>query len=573
MNQTLKISITRGGCRFATPLYLGAKYVISFDGERSGEASSVLFTKPRSEDATKAGTMSALAQSEYDSTVGGITLNLNKQVLLDWFKDNGACDVDGYVDAHCYVFDADGAILADAGVAIEWKPVQFVVDESGIAEWGGLDERITAVEGKTSDNKNAIDVLKDEVKKLDATDKKNLQEAKDYAKDADDTNLAVLRGEIGELKGSVTSVQMVHEEGAPSTGNTYHKVTVVQEDGVWTLGVKQEAEPFSATDTGAFAMLEADQNFTGANTFTGSDKGVVVADGAKLSVQSTGSMEVAGAATFSGTTKVPTAATTSNDTTAASTSWVRTWVSAYLPSSIQSAKTDLLKNENTWSGAQTFAVKTTRLKAPTIDVTSTPTTAIYEPQLLLCDKNLVRMGAIEGFMTNTGNIGISLGATKGNANSNISITYAADETSATVSVNANKLTIPTATISSTAAEAVNLKAMLAMGRYLYVYKNVSLTTTAQTVTVSDLYPNATYTVWICGMTKNASYYNCYCGVSSSKTTTVSLATPSVLAYAQRIVYAITVKSNASGVAYIYNAKVANANIVVGTLMLRCEGFS
>lgn len=579
MEQVLKISIARGGCRFATPLYLGAKYVLTFDGERADEAKSVLFVKPRSDDASKSDTMSALAQSEYDSTVSGISLNLNKQVLLDWFEDCGACDVDGYVDAHCYVFDADGAILADADVAIEWKPIQFVVDETAIQEWSDLDDRLVTVEEKTAEHSSSIADLQDKADALAAADKANLQEAKDYAKESDDVNLALIRGEIGELKGSTTSVQMVHEEGAATTGKTYHKITAVQQDGVWTLGVKQEAEEFSATDTGSFAMLEADQNFTGLNTFSGSDKGVVVSGGAKVDVTSSGSVKVAGSATFTGDTNVPTASADATGTVAASVGWVRTAFSTLFSTAWATAKAAFLSAANTWSGKQTFTGDAA-LKSSAVEAGTVPATTLYGPHLSLQDKNGMAVGLLHGTFEDSGdggNYGVSLEAqSKANGRkAGVFAGFDADEYSV-VRLVGNSVEVPDPT--TTASDFLDVKGDMAMCfsafmrlmPYLRVRKNVSPTTTSTLQTFSGGFvPNATYSVKFIGLTKSASYVLFYARPTTQATVnTFTMANPSAVAYSVRTVSKATggatmeVTANASGQVgmYIY---VANANVVIG----------
>ena len=614
MEQVLKISIARGGCRFATPLYLGAKYVLTFDGERADEAKSVLFVKPRSDDASKSDTMSALAQSEYDSTVSGISLNLNKQVLLDWFEDCGACDVDGCVDAHCYVFDADGAILADADVAIEWKPIQFAADETAIQEWSDLDDRLVAVEEKTAEHSSSIADLQYKADALAAADKANLQEAKDYAKESDDVNLALIRGEIGELKGSTTSVQMVHEEGAATTGKTYHKITAVQQDGVWTLGVKQEAEEFSATDLGAFAMLEANQNFTGLNTFTGSNKGISVSGGAKVDVASTGSVKVSGGATFTGattftgtttftgattftrdtkftgtttftgattftgTTEVPTASAEATGTVAASVGWVREVFSTLFDAVWSTAKAAFLSAANTWSGKQTFTGDAA-LKSSAVEAGTVPATTLYGPHLSLQDKNGMAVGLLHGTFEDSddgGNYGVSLEAqSKANGlKAGVFAGFDADENSV-VRLVGNSVEVPDPT--TTASDFLDVKGDMAMCfsafmrlmPYLRVRKNVSPTTTPTWQAFSGGFiPNATYSVKFIGLTKSTSYVLFYARRSTGVFKTFTLASPSAVAYSVRTVSEATdgtkieVASDASGEIdmYIY---VANANIVIG----------
>ncbi len=581
MEQVLKISIARGGCRFATPLYLGAKYVLTFDGERADEAKSVLFVKPQSGDAHKSDEMSALAQSEYDSTVSGISLNLNKQVLLDWFEDCGACDVDGYVDAHCYVFDADGAILADADVAIEWKPIQFTVDDTAISEWNDLDDRLVAVEGKSAEHSSSIADLQDKADALAKADKANLQAAKDYAKESDDVNLALLRGEIGELKGSTTSVQMVHEEGAAATGKTYHKVTAVQQDGVWTLGVKQEAEEFSATDTGAFAMLEADQNFTGLNTFTGSGKGISVSGGARVDVASTGSVAVAGSATFSGTTNVPTAATDATGTIAASVGWVRTAFSTLFSTAWASAKAAFLAAANTWTGKQTFAGDAA-LRSSAVAAGTVPATTLYGPHLSLQDKNGTAVGLLHGTFEDSGDgghYGVTLEAQSKSSGLKAGVFAGFDASDGSVvRIEGDSVEVPDPTaeaddfIGVTGAKAMCFSAFMNLMPYLRVRKNVSPTTTSTLYTFSGGFiPNATYAVKFIGMTKNVSYVGFYARPTTQiAVNAFTMANPSAVAYSVRTVsqttggLTMTVDADDTGTVQMY-IYVANTNVVIGCI--------
>ena len=271
MNQTLKISITRGGCRFATPLYLGAKYVIAFDGDRADEAKSVLFVKPQSEDARKSDTMSALAQSEYDSTVGGITLNLNKQVLLEWFEDSGACDVDGYVDAHCYVFDADGAILADACVTIEWKPVQFVVDEKGFDDWSELEKRLAGVEEQAATHDVNIADIQADITDLQEADTANLEKAKADAKEKVDTAFQDARTYADNIKMQLARMQYVKcDDESSETQEIYHRVFLTKNDrGEHVIAIDDEKKSIEGTDptTAKYVYTDTKQTITGDKTF------------------------------------------------------------------------------------------------------------------------------------------------------------------------------------------------------------------------------------------------------------------------------------------------------------------
>ena len=128
MNQCLKISITRGGCRFATPLYLGSSYVLSFEGDRSDEASRVVFVNPLSKDSADIDGIVVLAESIIvdEETI----LSLNRNALVEWFKSNSAFGVESTVDAHCYVFNDKGDVLADSPVTIEYSPTLFIIDSN-----------------------------------------------------------------------------------------------------------------------------------------------------------------------------------------------------------------------------------------------------------------------------------------------------------------------------------------------------------------------------------------------------------------------------------------------------------
>ena len=167
MNQCLKISIARGGCRFATPLYLGSTYVLTFDGDRSDEADRVIFVKPRSQDSADVDGIVVLAESAVvdDET----TLPLNRNVLVEWFKSNMACDVESYVDAHCYVFNEQGDVIADSPVAIKYSPESFVIDtddyplarEVLLQATSAKDQAITARDSAISAKNSAISAKSD----------------------------------------------------------------------------------------------------------------------------------------------------------------------------------------------------------------------------------------------------------------------------------------------------------------------------------------------------------------------------------------------------------------------------
>lgn len=588
MDQTLKVSISRGGCRFATPLYLGSKYVLSFDGDRADEAAVVLFVKPTSGDATKSDEMSALAKSETDSETGAVSLNLNKKALLDWFEDCGECDVDGSVDAHCYVFDADGTAIADAGVTVEWKPVQFAVDETEIAQWKSLDERVSSVEAGLSVAEDSVSSIQSSVAALAEADAANLKEAKDYANEMDAENMAVLRGEITEMKGSVTSVQMVHEEGASTTGKTYHKVTAVKEDGVWTLGVKQEPEEFSSGTQGALAVLDANQTFTGTNAFTGEGKGVSVMSGASLTVGSTGSATFAGSAKFLGSTQVPKAADDSDDTTAASTSWVRTAFSSLFSAAWNAAKAAFLSAYNTWSGKQTFAGDAA-LKSSAVEAGTVPATTLYGPHLSFQDKNGASVGLAHGTFESAadgGRYGVTLEAQSktGGYKAGVSALFDADGTS-TVKLVADSVEVPDATVTAadfadvTGLNAVNFAALMSVLNRARVVQNVSVTTTAGATTITGLVPGAKYRLALVGLTKSATYKEVTVGVGDT-VYVFSFASPTAVAYAVRrldvathgstTAEAVFATANSDGKVFV-SLMAESANVVVSQLELTLVG--
>lgn len=341
MEQVLKISIARGGCRFATPLYLGAKYVLTFDGERADEAKSVLFVKPQSDDAHKSDEMSALAQSEYDSTVSGISLNLNKQVLLDWFEDCGACDVDGYVDAHCYVFDADGAILADADVAIEWKPVQFVVDETGFDDWSELEKRLSAVEGQAANHDTNIAAIQDDIVELVAADRDNLETAKADASEKADAALQDAKTYADNIKMQLARMQYVKCDDESTTAQEiYHRVFLTKNSrGEHVIAVDDARASIEGTDptTAKYVYIDTKQTVTGEKTF----QAKVTIDGAN-----------------GGSLLVPTKASGDSSDAAASTAFVQGVAEA-----IQTAFTNwwagVLRGDDDieWHGKHTFDVQ------------------------------------------------------------------------------------------------------------------------------------------------------------------------------------------------------------------------
>lgn len=225
MNQRLKISIARGGCRFATPLYLGSSYVLSFEGVRSEEAKKVLFVKPRSNNPDDIDGIVGLAESFVGTE--GIMLSLDKNALVEWFKSNRACDVDSYVDAHCYVFNEKGDVLADSPVSIEYKPIDFVIDPTEFSKYSSLLGRIVALEEKRIEDKAKIDANKDDIEELEENNNKiREQTARDIAESAKNTLIAS-KAYADLLRQAVAKIEYIRDVGASTEElDKYRKVEV-----------------------------------------------------------------------------------------------------------------------------------------------------------------------------------------------------------------------------------------------------------------------------------------------------------------------------------------------------------
>lgn len=324
MNQTLKISIARGGCRFATPLYLGGSYELSFAGERADEADCVLFTKPRSRNPNKEVGIDALAISVRELPNENPVLNLNKQVLLDWFKDCGCCEVDATVDAHCYVFNASGEVIADSDVCIEYMPVDFVIDTEGFAKWDELRIRIVALEEQAREAQAKFEAQTAKNASLDATDAQNLiAAANDATRKANET-LDAAKAYADAIMNMVAKMQYVKCDAESTTEKqVYHRVVITKNaQGAHTLAIDETPVSIEGGDPETTRYVYTDTN-----------------------------QQISGNKTFTGDTKVKTAAADSNDTNAANTAWVN----AKLLAEFTSFLNELLSTENTWTAKQTFS--------------------------------------------------------------------------------------------------------------------------------------------------------------------------------------------------------------------------
>lgn len=324
MKQTLKISIARGGCRFATPLYLGGCYELSFAGERADEADCVLFTKPRSRTPNKEVGIDALAISVRELPNENPVLNLNKQVLLDWFKDCGCCEVDATVDAHCYVFNASGEVIADSDVCIEYMPVDFVIDTEGFAKWDELRIRIVALEEQAREAQAKFDaqVAKNEL--LDKTDAQNLIAAANDATRKSNDTLDAAKSYADAIMNMVAKIQYVKcDAESTEEKQVYHRVLITKNaHGEHTLAINETPVSIEGGDPETTRYVYTDTN-----------------------------QQISGNKTFTGNTNVKTASVDSNDTTAASTAWV----GAKLLVEFTSFLNRLLSTNNTWTAKQIFS--------------------------------------------------------------------------------------------------------------------------------------------------------------------------------------------------------------------------
>ena len=321
MKQTLKISIARGGCRFATPLYLGCSYELLFAGERADEADCVLLTKPRSRTPNKDVGIDALAISVRELGNENPVLNLNKQVLLDWFKDCGCCEVDATVDAHCYVFNASGEVIADSDVYMEYTPVDFAIDTEGFAKWDELRIRIVALEEQAREAQVKFDAQVAKNASLDETDAQNLITAANDATQKANETLDAAKAYADAIMNTVAKIQYVKCDAESTTEkHVYHRVIITKNaHGAHTLAIDENPVSIEGGDpeTTRYVYTDINQQISGNKTFT----------------------------------KVNTASSDSNDTTAANTAWVNSKLLTEFTSFLKK----IVSTENEWTAKQTFS--------------------------------------------------------------------------------------------------------------------------------------------------------------------------------------------------------------------------
>lgn len=321
MNQTLKISIARGGCRFATPLYLGGSYVLTFDGERSNEADSCVITKPRSTNPNDSTGIDGLAQTVRSGTT--LTLALNKQVLLDWFKDNGACDIDGSVDAHCYILNSSGDVIADSDISIEYRPIDFVIDTTSITHWEVLNTRVTTLESQSTSYNNRLNGHDTNISSLTAADAANLITAANDATAKAEAALVQAKAYADSIRSLIIKMQYVRDVNeSTETEDKFRKVEAIKDD-TGSVVLQLSEELYNAEEgagTANYMFLDRNQTVSGDKTHTG---------------------EI----------YAKTQATSDNSTKVANTAWVV----AKLASWWDTIKTALLGESHTWGGTQTFS--------------------------------------------------------------------------------------------------------------------------------------------------------------------------------------------------------------------------
>ncbi len=268
MEQVLKISIARGGCRFATPLYLGARYVLTFDGERANEARALLVTRPQKD---MDGDLLAVAQSE--EAGGAVTLALDRQALVDWFETCRATDVDETVDVHVYVFDADGVVLADSDATVEYRPIDFVVSDRGFEQWSDHERRIGALEDSDTEQNAMLANHEDEIASLHRQDKVDLETS---AADASAKAAAALldaKAYADSIKKSLAQMQYVRcEAESTEQKQVYHKVSITKNAlGQPVLSVDPTPSNIEGgnPETSRYVYVDTKQEITGAKTFKG----------------------------------------------------------------------------------------------------------------------------------------------------------------------------------------------------------------------------------------------------------------------------------------------------------------
>ena len=319
MKQTLKISIVRGGCRFATPLYLGGEYALTFEGERADEAKTLLVTRPQKD---RDGKLIALAKSETAGD-GGVSLALNRQALVDWFADCVAEDVDATVDAHVYVFDADSVVIADSDVTIEYRPVDFVISNKEFEKWSEHEDRIEALEDASKSHDASIADHETEIADLHKADEKVASDAAIDATTKADAALADAKVYSDKLYVALAKMEYVYDEEASTEGKAkFRRVTAAKNSfGERVLTVSEEL----------YDQKESEVK----DTFMYTDNAQVVT----------------GEKTFEGQPYVPTLESTDdNSRKAASTGWVTKKLAAWWTT----IKAAFLASDNTWKGSNTF---------------------------------------------------------------------------------------------------------------------------------------------------------------------------------------------------------------------------
>lgn len=331
MNQTLKISIVRGGCRFATPLYLGASYVLSFEGQRADEAATVLFVKPTSKTPEKTTGIEGLAQSVTDAGTGAITLALNKTVLVDWFTDNRACDVDACVDAHCYVFNSAGEVIADSPVTIEYRPVDFVVDETGFSQYTQLLTRIVALEENRTLDVGRIAQNEADIAALEEEDDDIRADMAEAIADACNTTLGQARTYADMLRSMVSKMMYVRDASASDDAGVdlFRKIEVrtkvVGSSTELVLSLSSDLVALDGGDPDSNKYVYNDRNntFSGTGGITNTFNSIVVLNGV--------------------TTLTATPSTSDNSKKVVNSEWVCNKLDAWLAIS------------HTWTAKQTFS--------------------------------------------------------------------------------------------------------------------------------------------------------------------------------------------------------------------------
>ena len=336
MKQTLKISIVRGGCRFATPLYLGGEYALTFEGERADEAKTLLVTRPQKD---RDGNLIALAKSE-TADDGGVSLFLNRQALVDWFGTCRADDVDATVDAHVYVFDADSVAIADSDVTIEYRPIDFVISDKEFEKWSDHEDRIEVLEDASKSHDAVIADHEEDIAALAKQDEIDLRASAEDATRKANAAIVEAKDYADNIKNSVARMQYVRcDAESTEERKVYHRVSVVKNSlGQHVLAVDEAQASIDGGDpeVGKYVTIDTEQVVTAPKIVSG-----------KLSVQ--------GDAIFSGNVTAVTKKIEDESTNVATTKYVADKAADIASSKVNTAVTTLKKSENTWSGKNTFS--------------------------------------------------------------------------------------------------------------------------------------------------------------------------------------------------------------------------